>query len=346
YKNSFCGTVPVYRFWNHKSGSDHLYTISESEKNKILSNYSDVYTYEGVAFYVYKDKTSCVGDDIAPAVALISPLNYAVFPEIPQSVNFIFSVFDQSNISSCGLKVNNIWINKSNVNLGLNSINVTLSKGIYTAEIYCTDAYDNTGKSNKVYFTILKGCEENETEENETSDTVAPMSVSGLGVASKTNDSILWNWTNPTDSDFAGTLIYINGENVANLSSTENFYNATGLQSNTSYTIVIYTKDSSGNVNDTEVSSTVRTLPFEEDDDEDDDEDTPSEKSKKKTSTEDTQVIFTSSKSPASPTNYTGGEQFLGSKTETKLRLGWLPYLLLILIILILVVLVLIIKNI
>ncbi|OHB65088.1 MAG: hypothetical protein A2Y77_02610 [Planctomycetes bacterium RBG_13_62_9] len=44
--------APVYRFWSNTSGS-HFYTISESEKNKLLNNYSYAWTYEGVAFYAY-----------------------------------------------------------------------------------------------------------------------------------------------------------------------------------------------------------------------------------------------------------------------------------------------------
>jgi hypothetical protein len=43
---------PVYRFWK-QSDNTHFYTIKESERLKLIKNYSDVYTYEGVAFYAY-----------------------------------------------------------------------------------------------------------------------------------------------------------------------------------------------------------------------------------------------------------------------------------------------------
>jgi hypothetical protein len=46
------GCAPVYRFWNAGSGT-HFYTINESEKNKLLTRYADVYAYEGIAFYAY-----------------------------------------------------------------------------------------------------------------------------------------------------------------------------------------------------------------------------------------------------------------------------------------------------
>jgi hypothetical protein len=41
---------PVYRFWSAKLSS-HLYTISESEKNRLMTQYtSDVWAFEGIAF--------------------------------------------------------------------------------------------------------------------------------------------------------------------------------------------------------------------------------------------------------------------------------------------------------
>jgi len=43
--------VPVYRFWSQSLGKS-FYTIKQSERDKLVNNYSDVYTYEGVAFYV------------------------------------------------------------------------------------------------------------------------------------------------------------------------------------------------------------------------------------------------------------------------------------------------------
>ena len=47
-------TLPVYRFWSD-SLSAHFYTISESEKDKLIDLYSHVWTYEGPAFYAYPD---------------------------------------------------------------------------------------------------------------------------------------------------------------------------------------------------------------------------------------------------------------------------------------------------
>jgi hypothetical protein len=44
--------APVHRFWSDKSKA-HFYTISETEKNKLVDNFADTWTYEGVAWYAY-----------------------------------------------------------------------------------------------------------------------------------------------------------------------------------------------------------------------------------------------------------------------------------------------------
>jgi hypothetical protein len=44
--------LPVYRFWMEKS-QDHFYTIDAAEKNTLIEKYSDVWAYEGVAFYAW-----------------------------------------------------------------------------------------------------------------------------------------------------------------------------------------------------------------------------------------------------------------------------------------------------
>ncbi|MBN1543868.1 LamG domain-containing protein, partial [Candidatus Woesearchaeota archaeon] len=88
-------------------------------------------------------------------------------------------------------------------------------------------------------------------------DTTPPGTISGLSEASTAKTWINWNWTNPTDSDFAEAIIYLNGTNVANTSS--NHYNATGLATYTTYKLTVMTKDTTGNVNTTNVSDNAMT---------------------------------------------------------------------------------------
>lgn len=44
------GARPVYRFWS-PARSTHFYTISEAERDNLQAKYSDVWTYEGIAWY-------------------------------------------------------------------------------------------------------------------------------------------------------------------------------------------------------------------------------------------------------------------------------------------------------
>jgi len=45
-------TLPVYRFWSGELGY-HLYTMDEEEKDDLVENQSDLWQYEGIAWYTY-----------------------------------------------------------------------------------------------------------------------------------------------------------------------------------------------------------------------------------------------------------------------------------------------------
>ncbi|MEN6575209.1 MAG: right-handed parallel beta-helix repeat-containing protein [Phycisphaerales bacterium] len=45
-------TLPVYRFWSGDLGY-HVYTMDENEKDNLIENYPDLWTYEGIAWYTY-----------------------------------------------------------------------------------------------------------------------------------------------------------------------------------------------------------------------------------------------------------------------------------------------------
>jgi hypothetical protein len=51
---SAAGVLPVYRFFNVKTGT-HFYTISETEKNNVIATLSSTYNFENVAYYVDTD---------------------------------------------------------------------------------------------------------------------------------------------------------------------------------------------------------------------------------------------------------------------------------------------------
>lgn len=102
-------------------------------------------------------------------------------------------------------------------------------------------------------------------------DTTAPASVSNLELDTRTTNYLQWSWKNPSDNDFAFSLIFINGNNIANTSNQ--YYRATGLNKNTQYTITIHTADFSGNINNTNVENTATTKNTDNGDDDDDDDD-------------------------------------------------------------------------
>lgn len=51
---SVVGVTSVWRFWA-PGAKTHFYTISEREKDKLIKEFSDVYTFEGVAFYAWPE---------------------------------------------------------------------------------------------------------------------------------------------------------------------------------------------------------------------------------------------------------------------------------------------------
>ncbi len=87
-------------------------------------------------------------------------------------------------------------------------------------------------------------------------DTTPPASVTNLTSVS-TESTVNWTWINPADGDFSHLMVYINGEWIENTS--EDYYLATNLTSQTSYNISTHTVDSYGNINHTWVNHTAKT---------------------------------------------------------------------------------------
>lgn len=68
---------------------------------------------------------------------------------------------------------------------------------------------------------------------------------------------INWSWTNPDDADFNYTMIYLDG--VFTINTSDPFYNATGLNANTTYEIGTNTVDKTGIINTSWVNQTTKT---------------------------------------------------------------------------------------
>jgi len=88
-------------------------------------------------------------------------------------------------------------------------------------------------------------------------DTTPPASISDLKNTTGTT-WINWTWTNPTDSDFNYTMVYLDG--IFKTNTSNSYYNATGLIADTSYEIGTHRVDINGNVNTTWVNQTAKTV--------------------------------------------------------------------------------------
>ena len=99
-----------------------------------------------------------------------------------------------------------------------------------------------------------------QTPKNDTNqtDTTPPGKITNLHLINATNSSLKWQWNNPADSDFSKAIIYF--DNNAPTETSFNMFEALNLQPNTTHTITILTKDISGNINNTPVSSSGTTF--------------------------------------------------------------------------------------
>jgi hypothetical protein len=59
---SFPTAMPVYRFWSPVLFS-HFYTISEAERDKLTSQFSGIWVFEGIAFFAFPDGFQPAGAD-------------------------------------------------------------------------------------------------------------------------------------------------------------------------------------------------------------------------------------------------------------------------------------------
>ncbi|MBW2984137.1 S8 family serine peptidase, partial [Candidatus Woesearchaeota archaeon] len=129
------------------------------------------------------------------------------------------------------------------------SFDIPLSAASYNWNVQC---YDDSTIPNE-------GVSGTRTLNVQSPDTTPPATITGLTSTSKSTDYIYWEWTNPIDGDFAENIVYIDTVNEINTSNS--YYNATGLSPDTLYTITVHTKDTTGNVNNTDVSDAVTTNP-------------------------------------------------------------------------------------
>ena len=91
-------------------------------------------------------------------------------------------------------------------------------------------------------------------------DTTPPASITSLNASDIGPTWINWTWINPSDVDFTYVAIWFNDAWDNTTANTTNYYNATGLEDGTQYTISTHSVDANGNVNHTWVNDTVTTI--------------------------------------------------------------------------------------
>lgn len=189
----------------------------------------------------YSRACACNLNDFILSITITSPINNSYSKSSITNINgttnklanITYSIDGATNITAC--------YNCTS----FNNLTDSLSEGPHNITIYGT-AYSDSILSDisKVAFIV---------------DTTAPKSITNLKNQSQGHTWIYWNWTNPGDADFNHTEVWINETFYANVSSPDNFYNATGLTSFTSYEIQTKTVDHAGNINSTWVNDTGET---------------------------------------------------------------------------------------
>ncbi len=87
-------------------------------------------------------------------------------------------------------------------------------------------------------------------------DDTPTSAAAGLAELSKDETWIYWNWTNPSETDFDHTEVWLNSVFKVNLTSNISYYNATGLSADTEYNLTLKSADDAGNLNQTSDNAT------------------------------------------------------------------------------------------
>ena len=179
-----------------------------------------------------------VRDHIPPTIqyATLYPVNTTANSRISVIVN----VTDNVGVSS--VKANDILL----VNQGGSIWNgsITALEGAHSVNISAVDGAGNVAWNNSTEYTALMP------------DNLPPSSIINLQSTNDTN-WINWTWQNPSDPDFNHIEIYLNG--IFQTNTSVEYFDATGLQPETSYMLSTRTVDNYGNINETWVNSTSST---------------------------------------------------------------------------------------
>jgi len=150
---------------------------------------------------------------------------------------------------ACLIRDGSIIDNKTTTGGNANFSSTEPAEGTFNFSIkfYNTTHYNNKTTSNATMHIV---------------DDTPPASITGLNNLTTEQSRIHWTWADPADADFEKVMIYLDGAFKTNVSEGVRNYTATGLDPDTNYTIGMHTVDDKGNINQTWVNDTTRTLPF------------------------------------------------------------------------------------
>ena len=201
----------------------------------------------------YTSVTFTIKMDYAPIVNLSYPENGKII-ENSRDINFTCNATDDNSLSNVTFYWNysGLWEANETKDINGNYSNVTFERKELDNKVIIWNCKACDNASNCAYASS------NYTLIINYTDQIPPSTITNLRAINQSIDWIYWNWTNPSDSDFNHVEVWLNGTFRTNTSN--NYYNATGLNASTYYQIQIRTVDNFGNINLTWVSDDAQTL--------------------------------------------------------------------------------------
>ncbi len=168
---------------------------------------------------------------------------------------------------SAGLTCNSGICQNTNVGIGstcdsnnLCSSGLTCNSGVYVSAAFPSEsvcqqtnvAAGGTCSTNQICSSGLTCNSGICASVNASNNSSLSLPVSGVYVSSYGQGYITWSWSNPSDSEFNQSIIYLDGSNVLNTTYTS--FTASNLAAGTTHTITILTQSKSGVINPNGVS--------------------------------------------------------------------------------------------
>ncbi|MDD4778786.1 MAG: peptidoglycan DD-metalloendopeptidase family protein [Fermentimonas sp.] len=182
-------------------------------------------------------KDAVISDVVAPVINSVDL--YPANPTPGSLIAVTVNATDDVGVSS--VKANDISLHNQGGNLWKGDI--TALEGTHSVNVSAVDEAGNIAWDNSTSYTALKP------------GNLPPSSINLQ--STKGTTWINWTWTNPTDPNFSYFEIYLDG--VFQTNASAEYFNATDLEPETSYTIGMRDVDINGNINQTWVNQTVTT---------------------------------------------------------------------------------------